>query len=364
MATYSPLHKTFWSDKDLRKLDIFGRHLFLYFFSGPDVTPSGMYSLSIEKMAFESMIPEDKIREILASGKMKNISYDEKTEYIFVHKKLKFSPGGRKEFINNGIKTQYKLTPENPLWKKFDELYPGILKDLPNCSPTVKQQLDNSSAIVSQQKANRSSTVQQLFNTNTNTNTNTVVSVVIKDPNPSLSSGQERGIKNSVTILSKDRGTWFNKFFKAYPGKKPNPAFCKTQFMGQIRTAEDYAEFERVLEKYVSAHKTRKVADMARIRWMKAHEYFDDGWLKVADPNWSLGKKQMIKIYKSPEAIQEDREYWLAQVIKDLEAKDRKRLEEALESILEIEEEQPGSPKILTHELKDRIDNFLNQKEA
>ena len=384
MAIYAPLHKTFWTDPDIVGKTPTAKLLFLYLFSGPDVTPSGMYNLSIRKMAFETEIPEAEIRNILLSGQLKNISYDEKTSWVFVHKKLIYSPGGRKEYIRNGINTQVKLSPHNPLWKKFHELYPDILTDVPSSSTTVgqqldnsceidknpienntistvEQQLDNSSATVREQLDNSSATDEQLFNTNTNT----MFSVVNKTtpiPDPFQETG--KGIKNPVIKKSRNRGKRFQEFFDRYPGKKLNPIICKAKFMEQIQTDADHEEFLGVFEKYLSAHKARKISDMKRIRWLTAHEYLDGGWRKIGEPDWALGKKPLIRIVKSQDSIREEKQFWLEEAIQALGAKNKNKIISVQEDILEFQGENPGMPKVLTFELQRQIDNFLTQQEA
>lgn len=397
MAIYSPLHKTFWSDPDMRKLSPLGRYLFLYFFSGPSVLPSGVYEISIDKIAFDTGVPDEEIRELLLNGTMANISYDEKTETIFVHNKLRYSPGGRKSLLQLSVNNQFKRSSQNPLWKIFNRLYPSYIEGFSNCCPTDGQQMDNSYptdgqqleekpsptpikqvkidpitapskeptnswTTVEQQMDNSCATDGQLFNTNTNTNTKVLSNTKQSLPPPLPITGKGSTNKKSAP----GRGKRFKEIFAAYPGRKESQSFCQTRFMAQIKNADDLAEFERVYEKYLNAHKARKLSDMSRVRWMKSTEFFDGGWLKVADPDWLLGKKEPteFKIVKSAEEIQKEKVFWIEQARKAFDKQDPKFMVEILEDIQDFLREFPSVATVLPSDLKIQIDTFLTQQEA
>lgn len=386
MAIYAPIHKTFWTDKDLRKLGHIGMHLFNYLFSGPNVTASGMYNISIERMAYDSMIPEDKIREILLNGQIKNVSYDEKSEYVFVHNKLKFSPGGRKELVRISVNNEFKRSPFNPLWKIFNQCHPGLLIDfstdgqqMPNSYPTdekifkskslstVGQQILNRWTSDGQQSANSYSTDdQQLDNScptdgqQTNTNTNTMFSLELKTNHPLPLPGRKGDRKK----LLGNKGQKFKEIFKRFPGRREYATFCKTRFMAQINSEEDLEALETALDKYIAAHKARKVSDMARIRFMKSNVFFDNGWQIVAQDDWQLGKPQEIKIVKSREALNEESDYFKHQALKELTDKNYKKLQETVKWISEFQADYPEMPKVLSPDLQIKIDSFLTQQEA
>jgi len=76
---------------------------------------------------------------------MKNITYDQENNYVFIHKRRLYSPGGNPKQVQNGINKEYQLSKSSFLWKMFDSLYPSILKGMPNRCPTVDQGLPNPS---------------------------------------------------------------------------------------------------------------------------------------------------------------------------------------------------------------------------
>jgi hypothetical protein len=134
--------------------------------------------------------------------------------------------------------------------------------------------------------------------------------------------------------------------------------------MAQINSEEDLNAIEWAMDKYIAAHKSRKVSDMARIRFIKSNVFFDKGWLEVAQEDWQLGKPMQIKIVRSQDSLNEERDYWHTQAEKDFTEKNYKKLHETLKWISEFQDEYPEMPKVLTPDLQIKIDNFLTQQEA
>ncbi len=166
--------------------------------------------------------------------------------------------------------------------------------------------------------------------------------------------------KNPIPTLSqkRERENQFLEFFKKYRGRKESKDLCKTRFMEQIVSDDDLAEFDRVFEKYISAHKARKVRDMKRIRWMKSTEFFDTGWKVIADDDWMLGKPQDIETVKSPEALQEESDNYRDQLFMDM-AFNPSRVLEDLEYISEFEIDNPDRPKVVPEYLQSKVNDFL-----
>lgn len=269
----------------------------------------------------------------------------------FIKFQKKCSDAGKKSKTNK--ETQVKLNEYNKLQDSEK-----IEDDTRYLEPTLNQRSTNV-----QPSSNQPNNVP-LTNLEGTFNSLNIKDKILKEPIPSLSSDLERVIKKPDPKNSKSRIDWFKEIFRCYPGKKEGSVFCKTRFMDQIKNLEDYAEFERVLEKYISAHKARKLGDLKRIRWMKAADYFDRGWLKVADPEWALGGREVIfKIPKSPDVLDDESCYWRGLAWEAVEKKEVEKLKSIQDDILEFQGENPDMPKVLTPEFQNKVDNILGQKE-
>ena len=94
---YRSIETTFWTDPKVRGLDYTSKYLFLYFITNPHTHVSGLYYLPLCTMAYESGIPEKKLRypiDTLSGGYLAH--YDDENEIVLVRNMLKYQGRGAK----------------------------------------------------------------------------------------------------------------------------------------------------------------------------------------------------------------------------------------------------------------------------
>jgi hypothetical protein len=92
---YGVVVKTFWTDPDVRALSRDASHLLLYYCTSPHSLGRmiGVYYCPPEYAAKEAKFTVDEVRALLAGPLRPHVSYDEKTEEVFVHAFAKYNVG-------------------------------------------------------------------------------------------------------------------------------------------------------------------------------------------------------------------------------------------------------------------------------
>ena len=145
MPKYQPVYSQIWKDDCFQELSTNGKLLFVYLITNESINNSGIYHVTTKTISHETGLSEKVISKLLTDGSVKNVTYDDKNSYVFIHKRKQYSPGGNPKLVTSGINREYQLSRHCFLWEMFNSLYPAILKDFSNGSPTVVKGLDNPS---------------------------------------------------------------------------------------------------------------------------------------------------------------------------------------------------------------------------
>ena len=229
---YRPVHTKIWSDKDFRALIPNAKLIFFYFITTEKTVNSGIWEEPLEEIAHNTKVPLPRVKELLANGCLKNVTYDFENEMVFVHNFQRFNTGGRPDLVEKGIISEFQLNFKTPLWNLFLSINP-YYKDI---LPTLEQPL-------------------------------VLGSLPLPLPLPDLTNNGT----NPKTIKS-----WFEKIWNDYPEKHgKDTAFLK--FKAQIKTIEDFERITTALENY-------KI-DMVRVRethperaWLYGQTWFFKRW--------------------------------------------------------------------------------------
>ena len=128
MARYRPIFTKIWKDPTFQKYTPNQKLLFVYFVTNQDTSESGIYPLSLKTISDETGLPMKTVRQTLEKG-LKNVSYDFKSEIVFVQKFLRYNGRGRPELIQKSIENDFDRVPTS-LWRIFAELYPAYSENL------------------------------------------------------------------------------------------------------------------------------------------------------------------------------------------------------------------------------------------
>jgi hypothetical protein len=148
----NPLHGDFWGDPDVGNYDPFLKLLFVFLFSSPLSTKSGVYVCSVKHITDATGIPRElvrhylgikeltreELREALARAidvwleeepaRLRNVLYDADNHTVFVRNMLARSLGGRPDKNAISIMGDHRRTYKSvDLWREFVKRYTTML---------------------------------------------------------------------------------------------------------------------------------------------------------------------------------------------------------------------------------------------
>ncbi len=131
MLNYVPFYSGIWSDKKFKKLpDSDSRVVFIYAFTNPSISLTGIYEFDKEECQLKSRLKstefEKTFTEVCASGKY-NIEWDEEQSLIFVTNRFRLIPTKSPKVIVGAIEELNRLG-KHPFREKFILKYKSILE--------------------------------------------------------------------------------------------------------------------------------------------------------------------------------------------------------------------------------------------
>lgn len=158
MATYRQIHTHIWDDPDFEELSPSAKLLFIYTFSNKHRNESGLYSLTIKKISFETGLSADEVDASLQELIDKDmLQYDWDNKVIWIRNALKYQTVSEKNII--ACKKEISVI-NSILTVEFVKYYKEIL-----CPIEPPSKGDTSPIVHPSKGANT--------NTNNNNNTNT-----------------------------------------------------------------------------------------------------------------------------------------------------------------------------------------------
>lgn len=124
MTKYRCIYVTIWTDPTFECYSEKEKLMFIFLFSNPYTSESGIYPLTIKTIAQGIGLESTEVKHILKSRKLRNISYDFKNQVVFVHNFIKCH--GKGCIFWNCLLKDYKRF-KTSLWDQFEKLYPGLL---------------------------------------------------------------------------------------------------------------------------------------------------------------------------------------------------------------------------------------------
>jgi len=125
MATYRQIHTHIWDDPDFETLSPHAKLVFIYGFSNKHRNEAGLYTITIQKLAFETSLSteeaETAVREIEAKGMWR---YDWDNQVLWVKNALKYQTVTEKNLV--AIKKDI-ATINSPLVAEFEEYYSHLI---------------------------------------------------------------------------------------------------------------------------------------------------------------------------------------------------------------------------------------------
>ncbi|MCK5601629.1 hypothetical protein KAR91_07170, partial [Candidatus Pacearchaeota archaeon] len=127
----------FWGDPDILEMSPDIKLLYVYTITCSQRSCSGVFTLPIKRISFETSISEQKVKKLLKEleSKYEKIIYDFKLQQIFVFTILKLMPKTKQIIVS--AKNDFKFnTVSSRIVKKFlsiyqwlDDVHPNILTD-------------------------------------------------------------------------------------------------------------------------------------------------------------------------------------------------------------------------------------------
>ena len=132
MAKHRPFSCSFWTDPDFENMKPIPKLLYIFFFTNPFTTESGIYQLSIKKIHEMTGISIEEIENSKADliGK---IAFD--GSFVFVVAFIKSNYRGNPLLLEKSILNDCKTFRSESLWNLFLKTYPSLsvvsrIKDL------------------------------------------------------------------------------------------------------------------------------------------------------------------------------------------------------------------------------------------
>jgi hypothetical protein len=96
---FGQIHLELWRDSWFRSLPCDAQKFYLYLITGPASEQAGIYKLPLDYMSFESQLPVERLREILAQfARDGKVWYDEPTETVYVNNMREYQGGDSTSF--------------------------------------------------------------------------------------------------------------------------------------------------------------------------------------------------------------------------------------------------------------------------
>jgi hypothetical protein len=125
MAKFRPIYQNIWNDPDFQEYTPEQKLIFVYLFSNPSTTDSGIYPITPRTIANDTGYPLETIVKLLSNGCLKNVEYDTECKIIYIRKARRHYPsGGRPDLVAKGIVNDFEKTNKTHLWSLFIEDYP------------------------------------------------------------------------------------------------------------------------------------------------------------------------------------------------------------------------------------------------
>jgi hypothetical protein len=126
VAQYRPVYVDLWaSDDKFQDYGSEGKLLFLYLITNSHCNEAGVYRITYKTISNETEISKARVRELLSGELSDNVSYDETSNVIFVHKFLKYNGRGNPSYLNQSIERDMRLI-KTSLWNDFIKTYGSL----------------------------------------------------------------------------------------------------------------------------------------------------------------------------------------------------------------------------------------------
>lgn len=123
MAKYRPTFTKIWYDPDFQEYSLEERSIFIYLFTHPQTTESGIYPISPKTISQQTLVDQKDVEQILKEGRLKNIEYDFENKVVFVVNFLRYNGRGRPSLALKSIYNDF-INIKTPLWESFKTRYP------------------------------------------------------------------------------------------------------------------------------------------------------------------------------------------------------------------------------------------------
>lgn len=124
MAIYRQIHIHIWSDEWFEGLDPDAKLLYIYLFSNRNTSPSGLYQITTERMAFETGLARERINELLDEfSDADKIMYDFAKHLLWVKKMREYQQSGSPTIVTR-IEKDVAAMPECEVRVSYLETYP------------------------------------------------------------------------------------------------------------------------------------------------------------------------------------------------------------------------------------------------
>lgn len=90
---YGKIVRRFWRDPEIRALPKQARELLLYYCSAPDGNSTGIFMAPPHVVAHDTGIPAKRVPQLLKQYLRRYVTYDPRTEEVFVHNAARHSLG-------------------------------------------------------------------------------------------------------------------------------------------------------------------------------------------------------------------------------------------------------------------------------
>lgn len=132
MAIYRRIYTKIWADPWFETLGIAERLFFVYLFSNEHTSPSGMYQLSLRRMAFDMQMSQAEIMAILEKFNDDGKAYYDTEHSVVWVTKLREHNESSSPQLQKRIATDIADTPECPVKARYLEKYDADTVSIPS----------------------------------------------------------------------------------------------------------------------------------------------------------------------------------------------------------------------------------------
>ncbi len=140
---YCVVVPSFWSDPDVRGLDMRGRYLLLYFITSPHSNLIGLYYVPLRYVSVETGLDEVAVKDLVDTVLRPFLSYDENTQEVLIHNFARYQIGDMLKTTDNRVKTVNRLlraSHSGQLVSRFADLYRDWPLDVSAAPPAPAEQ--------------------------------------------------------------------------------------------------------------------------------------------------------------------------------------------------------------------------------